>query len=146
MNRGFNYFPLCTKHFLFFVDECLRFLLFMLLAFMYHCLIEKHFVSVANCVIHGICYCCQQGAQTKLKRTKNKPRAWSDFFLHYHYFTLHLSLCLHLKHLPSLSDSVSFVGALRSCLNVMSRQTCLSSQSYFERARGEQDHRGKNLS
>lgn len=84
----------------------------------------------------------------KLLKRENKKKnpARSDFFSHSHCFTLHLSLRRNLKHLSSLSDSVSFVGALRSCLNVRSRQSRLSSQCYLERAQGKQDHRGKNLS
>lgn len=39
----------------------------------------------------------------------------------------------HLKFSSSLSDSVSFVAAMRSCSNVMSCQVCSSSQSYLER-------------
>lgn len=106
-------------------------------------LLVKHFVSVENGVKNWI-YCCRQGTREKLK----KKRAWSAvFFFFWHpsppHFFLHFSLCLQMKHLSCLSDSVSFVGALRSCSNVMSCQPSSSLQSYLERERGEQDGRGE---
>lgn len=104
-------------------------------------LLVKHFVSDENFVKNGICYCCWHGTQKELKSGGKNIPAWSAFFLHSHHFTPHLSLRLPFKHLSSLSDSVSFVGALSRCSNVMSCQACSSFQSYLEREQREQDCR-----
>lgn len=77
----------------------------------------------------------------KKRREQKKPMLSQPFSFH---FSLHLALCLPLNNLSSLSDSVSFVSAIRSCSNVMSCQTCSSLRSYLERKKGEQDYMGKS--
>lgn len=110
---------------LFFADECLVFLLFVSLVFIYCCIackarksfLKMEFVIVVDRVIE------------RNRGDSKKKECLVRLFLALAHFPPPLSrlswnICL-------LLLTLSFVGALRSCSNVMSCQACSSFLSFF---------------